>query len=440
MMLPTGDPLGAVVTMLATPFGRLDGLAIDTAGAGGWLPTGSLPDSTSEGVIDGLPSSVSFPRRKVVVDGPPWGKIVGQRSPDTAIAVAVEDGINHGPHLGLAWPPTGAGRRQEGLQDSPLLACQITGVWPRVHTLSTFETPLLEQTLRPHPVVGCQPLGGLAGPDHRDAIQKLFVFDILCFTSPRQMPVAYRQTEMLGHLVMVDNFTSSDADIGRFLGRSPWPCHTRGQCLQFGLGGRKQFLALEPTLLGQLGVVASHQPFAGEVWGSDLSQAYGHEILSDQVAVGQQATDRAATQRRDPAQARVFLEHINLSLCEHATIANQHYARETKPPREGLDLVGNRLGIASVAGIDLYGDRPSIGVGQHTVDDDRAAGLAVAVVAEAGQRACLPLVVAAGDVVEHHRPLAEVSAGELFLDGLLPQEQPVHGVVEVILSGVGDIQ
>ena len=146
-MLPTGDPLGTVVTMLATPFGRLDGLAIDTAGAGGWLPTGSLPDSTSEGVIDGLPGSVSFPRRKVVVDGPPWGKIVGQRSPDTAIAVAVEDGINHGPHLGLAWPPTGAGRRQEGLQDSPLLACQITGVWLRVHTLSTFETPLLEQTL-----------------------------------------------------------------------------------------------------------------------------------------------------------------------------------------------------------------------------------------------------------------------------------------------------
>ena len=33
-MLPTGDPLGTVVTMLATPFGRLDGLAIDTAGVG----------------------------------------------------------------------------------------------------------------------------------------------------------------------------------------------------------------------------------------------------------------------------------------------------------------------------------------------------------------------------------------------------------------------
>ena len=96
-MLPTGDPLGTVVTMLATPFGRLHSLAIDTAGAGGWLPTGSPPDSTSEGVIDGLPGSVSFPRRKVVVDSPPWGKIVGRCSPDTAIAVAVEDGINHEP-------------------------------------------------------------------------------------------------------------------------------------------------------------------------------------------------------------------------------------------------------------------------------------------------------------------------------------------------------
>ena len=59
------------------------------------------------------------------------------------------------------------------------------------------------------------------------------------------MPVAYRQTEMLGHLVMVDNFTCSHADIGRFLGAAPsWPCHTRGQRLQFGLGGRKQFLCL----------------------------------------------------------------------------------------------------------------------------------------------------------------------------------------------------
>ena len=122
-MLPTGDPLGTFVTTLSTPFCRLDGLAIDTTCAGFWLPTGSPLDSTSESVIDGLPGSISFPHRKVVVDSPPWGKIVGQRSPDTTIAVAVEDSINHAASLScvaahLCWP------RQEGLQHSPLLTCQ----------------------------------------------------------------------------------------------------------------------------------------------------------------------------------------------------------------------------------------------------------------------------------------------------------------------------
>ena len=67
-------------------------------------------------------------------------------------------------------------------------------------------------------------------------------------------------------------------------------------------------------------------------------------------------------------------------------------------------LIGDGLGVAGVAGIDLHGDGPPVGVGQDAVDDDRPAGLAVAVMAEAGQRAGLPLVVAAGDVVEHQRP------------------------------------
>ena len=61
-------------------------------------------------------------------------------------------------------------------------------------------------------------------------------------------------------------------------GRPAGPCHARGQFLQFGLRGREQLLALVPALLGQLGVVASHQPFAGEVRGGDLRQAFGLQI------------------------------------------------------------------------------------------------------------------------------------------------------------------
>src|SRR5271166_4267463 len=78
MVLPTRDPLGTVVTMLATPLGRLDGLAIDAAGTGRGLPTGSSPDSTAEGVIDGFPGAVSFPRREEVVDGD-WRQLPSAR-------------------------------------------------------------------------------------------------------------------------------------------------------------------------------------------------------------------------------------------------------------------------------------------------------------------------------------------------------------------------
>ena len=53
-MLPTGDPLGTVVTMLATPFGRLDGLAID-------LPAwGLAADRLAAGLDVGRASLMAF--------------------------------------------------------------------------------------------------------------------------------------------------------------------------------------------------------------------------------------------------------------------------------------------------------------------------------------------------------------------------------------------
>ena len=112
MMLPTSEPLGTVVTMLATPFGRLDGLAIDTAGNGGWLATGSPPASTSEGVI-------RWPSKFRLVSTPqssPRRSSMGENDGATlfqiqAIAIAVEDRINHGPasRSCLGDPPLRAG-------------------------------------------------------------------------------------------------------------------------------------------------------------------------------------------------------------------------------------------------------------------------------------------------------------------------------------------
>ena len=136
----------------------------------------------------------------------------------------------------------------------------------------------------------------------------------------------------------------------------------------------------------------------------------------------------------------MLLEHVDLSLREHAPIADQYDSRQSKPLGERLDLIGDGLGITGVAGIDLDSNGPPLGVGERAVDDDRQTGLAVAVVAEAGQWASLALVVAAGHVVEHHRPVAQVPFGQLVLDHRLSFQQPVHGVVELILGGVGDVQ
>jgi hypothetical protein len=43
-------------------------------------------------------------------------------------------------------------------------------------------------------------------------------------------------------------------------------------------------------------------------------------------------------------------------------------------------------------------------------------------------------LVAAGDLVEHQRPLGEMPLGEPFLDRSLPLQEPARGLVKVILG------
>ena len=99
---------------------------------------------------------------------------------------------------------------------------------------------------------------------------------------------------MFCYFVMVDDFAASRQS------RLPFPadrrsCHARDQCFQFGLRGTEQFLrcvcAVRPTER-----YSSDQTFTGEFWGADLRQPFDLQILSDQMAIVQQATDRAAAQ------------------------------------------------------------------------------------------------------------------------------------------------
>ena len=63
------------------------------------------------------------------------------------------------------------------------------------------------------------------------------------------------------------------------------------------------------------------------------------------------------------------------------SLARASIQRSARPPSQMADPIRNRV--------------------QHAVDDDRAAALAVAAVAELHERAGAALVVAGGDVVEH---------------------------------------
>ena len=97
-------------------------------------------------------------------------------------------------------------------------------------------------------------------------------------------------------------------------------CHDLVQRLR---GGDEQRLALARTLLGQLRVVAGHQAFARELRRVISASCARSNCGPGGSAFGQPA-DIAAAQRRDPAQARMFLERLDLRLREHAAIADQH--------------------------------------------------------------------------------------------------------------------
>ena len=63
--------------------------------------------------------------------------------------------------------------------------------------------------------------------------------------------------------------------------------------------------------------------------------------------------------------------------------------------------------------------------------------LAIAVVAEVGERTLPAFIVTAGDVIERMGTVGEMAGGQLVLHAGLAGQQPVHRGIEVVLIGVG---
>src|SRR5208282_5831988 len=82
---------------------------------------------------------------------------------------------------------------------------------------------------------------------------------------------------------------------------------------------------------------------------------------------------------------------------------------------------------------DLDRDGAAVGCAEQAIDNLQLALLAVAVVAELGERAAAALHGARRHVVEHQRAAGKMALGQSGLDRRLAHRQPVEGGVELLL-------
>src|SRR6202012_937345 len=105
--------LAAVGAALLASFRCLNRLAIKRGGAGSGNMAGLGAHSGTEGLHEFLPRTVPVPPLEVVVHGPPGWEVVGQRTPGTAFADVVAQGIDKLPQVGLAGSAAPTGARQQ---------------------------------------------------------------------------------------------------------------------------------------------------------------------------------------------------------------------------------------------------------------------------------------------------------------------------------------
>src|ERR1035441_1702079 len=111
---------------------------------------------------------------------------------------------------------------------------------------------------------------------------------------------------------------------------------------------------------------------------------------------------------------------------DHPPISYQYQALEAKVLAQLLDLIRQCARIGCVALVYRDGHRATGAIGQQSVVHLQAIALAIAAVADLGQRAKTPFEVTQTQVIKRHPSSAEVASRKLLLNGRLALEQPVH--------------
>ncbi len=107
---------------------RFHRLTVDDGRAGSRLASLLHPRLFPQRRVDALPGAIVAPRAKIAPDRRPRRKVMWQSPPLASRAVQIQDGIDHLAHVGRARMPAWLSRRDQGVQDGPLLVGQITQV------------------------------------------------------------------------------------------------------------------------------------------------------------------------------------------------------------------------------------------------------------------------------------------------------------------------
>src|SRR5262245_7749099 len=132
MTLAAADLLVAVVAYRAAHLGGLDALGVDANGAGGRLPARLGADLAAQGVEDLLPGAVLAPGDEVVPHRALGQQVVRQVVPLAARPRLVEQRVDHLAHLHRPRPTAPPRRRDQWLDQCPLLVGHI-GAIPLPH-------------------------------------------------------------------------------------------------------------------------------------------------------------------------------------------------------------------------------------------------------------------------------------------------------------------
>jgi hypothetical protein len=214
-----------------------------------------------------------------------------------------------------------------------------------------------------------------------------------------------------------------------------------GNVRELALCGVQHLVALSSPFLSEQGVTARHKSLARKVGARDLGELLLVEQRELQGTSFDEFSNLWCAQRGDPFDARELFEVLfDAGRGDHASVAYQDNLLEAKPFAQLVELRSKGGRITSVAFEDLDGDRAALGVAEQSENDLGSSSFAIAAVAQLSERTPTPFEVGRGKVVEGQCATGEVLSCEPVFDGLLPGEQPIHRLVEVVFVRVVHLQ